>query len=225
MWQWHSLELPSFFFTNNTGAPHGDALGLIKFFSSRSSIFFFNFANSTDAIRYNAIDTRPAPEMRSMVKYTSAYFSTTRIRIICSTMLFFSVWATIIKQVALVAISFTAWLDDISFNPAASENTTPRCLQLMTTWLLDNQSIPKITSRPSIGRQMRFTLNLRPATSIGHPTQTKLVDTSPDAGVATINLQPSSRIISPSLLTHSLDTNEWVAPESYNTTTLLPKSK
>jgi len=72
---------------------------------------------------------------------------------------------------------------------------------------------------------MRFTLNLRPATSIGHPTQIDVVDTSLDAGVATINSHASSRITRPSLLTHSLDTNEWVALESYNTTTSWSNNK
>jgi len=95
-------------------------------------------------------------------------------------------------------------------NPSAFGNTTLHCPQSITTWLLTNQSIPRITSNPSIGKQMRFTLNLRPATSIRHPTQTDVVDTSPDAGVATIKLHASSCITRPTLLTHSLDTNEWV---------------
>jgi len=46
-----------------------------------------------------------------------------------------------------------------------------------------------------------------------------MADTFPDVGVATISSHPNSRITSSSLLTHSLDTNEWVAHESYNTTT------
>jgi len=66
---------------------------------------------------------------------------------------------------------------------------------------------------------MRFTLNLWPATSIGHPTHIEEVDTSPEVGVVTISSHPSSRITSPSLLMHSLHTNEWVAPKSNNTTT------
>jgi len=71
---------------------------------------------------------------------------------------------------------------------------------------------------------MRFALNLRHATSIGHPTQTEVVDSSTDARVTTIGSHPSSRNISSSPLTHSLDMNEWVAPESNNATTLLPKT-
>ena len=97
-------------------------------------------------------------------------------------------------------------------SPSTSGNTTLRCPQSITTWLLANQSIPRIISNPSIGKQMRFTLNLRPPTFIGHPTQTDVVDTSPDVGVATINSHASSRITRSSLLMHSLDTNEWVAP-------------
>jgi len=40
------------------------------------------------------------------------------------------------------------------------------------------------------------------------------VDTCPDVGVATINSHPNSRITSSGLLTHSMDTNEWVTLES-----------
>jgi len=66
-----SLELPSFFFTNSTSAPHSDALGRINLFSSRSSICFFNSTNSIGAILYDAINTRPAPGMKSILKFTS----------------------------------------------------------------------------------------------------------------------------------------------------------
>jgi len=123
------------------------------------------------------------------------------------------------KQVAPASISFIAWLDDIISIPSLSGNTTLRRLQSMTMWLLYNQSIPIIIYNPSIDKLMRFALNLRPATSIGHPTHIQLVDTYLDAGVTTINSHLSSHITSLSLLTHSLDTNEWVALESYNTTT------
>jgi len=185
------------------------------------------------------MDTRPAPGMRSIVKSTSrlggssgisfgktsAYSSTIVILLILSAVLNFFALATIMKHVAPSSISFTAYLEEINSNPAVSGNTTLRRPQLITTWLLDNQSIPRITSRPSMGKQIRFTLNLWPATSIGHPTQIELVDTSPDSSVGTINSHPSSCITSLSFLTHSLNTNEWVDPESYNTTTRLPNNK
>jgi len=96
-------------------SPRCDALGRMNFFSSKSSICFFNSANSA-----GAMDTGPAPRIRSMVKSTcllggnsgissgntSAYSSTTDIILIFSTVLFFSVWATIIKQVAPASTSF-----------------------------------------------------------------------------------------------------------------------
>ncbi|MCI40278.1 hypothetical protein A2U01_0061511, partial [Trifolium medium] len=57
----HKRIIPSFFFTNNTGAPHGDTLGRINFFSSSFSSCFFNSFNSDVDIRYGAIDIGPAP--------------------------------------------------------------------------------------------------------------------------------------------------------------------
>jgi len=211
----------------------------MNFFSSRSSIYFFSSTNSTGAILYGATGTGPAPRIISMVKTASllggnsdtssrktlAYSSTTRMLLICSIVLFFFPWAIIIKQIAPSYISFNALWVEISSSPSVSGNTTLHHPQSITIWLLDSQSIPIITSKLSIGKRMRFTLNLQPATSIGHPTQTKLVDTWPNASVATISSHPRSRVTSSSFLTQSLDTNEWVAPESYNATTLSSKSK
>jgi len=89
----------------------------------------------------------------------------------------------------------------------------------MTMWLLDGQSIPRITSSPSKGKQMRFTMNLWSATSIGHPTHTEYVDTFQDVGIKTSSSHPKSRYTNPSIPIHSLYMNEWMAPKSNNTTT------
>src|SRR3954470_15596926 len=62
---------PSFFFTNNTGAPHGETLGRMNLFSSNSSNCFFNSANSDGDIRYGAIDTGLVPGINSIVNSTS----------------------------------------------------------------------------------------------------------------------------------------------------------
>ena len=48
----HILREPSFFFTNNTGAPHGEILGLMKPLSRRSFNCSFNSFNSAGAILY-----------------------------------------------------------------------------------------------------------------------------------------------------------------------------
>jgi len=92
------------------------------------------------------------------------------------------------------------------------------------TWLLDNQSIPKITSSPSKGKHTKFTLNLRPATSIEHPTQTEMVATWPEEGVETSNSHPKLRVTKFNLPTHTLEIKEWVSPESNNTSTTLPNN-
>src|SRR3954463_7375897 len=62
---------PSFFFTSNTGAPHGETLGRINFFSSNSSNCFFSSANSDADIRYGAIDTGLVPGTNSIANSTS----------------------------------------------------------------------------------------------------------------------------------------------------------
>ncbi|MCI74119.1 hypothetical protein A2U01_0095383, partial [Trifolium medium] len=57
----HNLILPSFFFTNNTGTPHGETLGRTNLFSSSFSSCFFNSFNSDADIRYGAIDIGLVP--------------------------------------------------------------------------------------------------------------------------------------------------------------------
>ena len=53
----HSLMLSSFFFTNNTGASHGDALGLIIPSPNNFYNWATNFFISTGASRYGAFET------------------------------------------------------------------------------------------------------------------------------------------------------------------------
>jgi len=211
----------------------------MNFFSSRSSIYFFSSANSAGAILYGAIEIGPAPGMRSIEKSTcllggnsgissgkiSAYSSTTGMLLICSTVPFFSPWATIMKQVAPASTSPIAFWVDINSSPKVSGKITLRRPQSITTWLPNNQSIPRITSKPSIGKQMRFTLNLRPTTFIKQPTQTELVATWPEDEVETNNSQSKSRFFKLSFVTHASEIKECVAPESNNTNTTLPNNR
>ena len=83
--------------------------------------------------------------------------------------------------------------------------------------LAESQSIPKITSNSYRGRQIRFTLYLRPSTSTGHLEHKDDVLTRPDAGVDTKSSHCSSRTGRPRPSRQSIDTNECVAPESYST--------
>src|SRR6266487_7073213 len=75
----HNLILPSFFLTNNTGAPHGDTLGRMNFFSSNSSNCFFNSFNSDADILYGAMDIGLVPGTRSTVNSTSLSGGTSEI--------------------------------------------------------------------------------------------------------------------------------------------------
>ncbi|MCI28045.1 hypothetical protein A2U01_0049245, partial [Trifolium medium] len=53
--------LPSFYLTSNIGAPHGDTLGHMNFFSNSSSNCLFNSLSSAADILYGAIDTGLVP--------------------------------------------------------------------------------------------------------------------------------------------------------------------
>jgi len=57
----HNLLPPSFLFANNTGAPQGEVLGLIRPFPEYSSSCSFNIVNSVGAIRYGALEMGVAP--------------------------------------------------------------------------------------------------------------------------------------------------------------------
>jgi len=127
--------------------------------------------------------------------------------------------------VALASTSFIALWAEINSNPSCFGNTKLRHPQSIIIWLLDNQSIPKITSNPSKGKHTKFTLNLRRATSIEHPMQTKLIATWPEVGVETSNSHPKSRFTKFNLPTHALEMKECVAPESNNTNTNWPNNK
>src|SRR3954469_20322446 len=67
----HSLIVPSFFLTNNTGAPHGDILFSMNFSSINSSSCTLSSTNSAGDIRYDGIAIGVAPGIRSMVNSVS----------------------------------------------------------------------------------------------------------------------------------------------------------
>ena len=67
----HIRMLPSFFFTNNTGAPQGQTLGLMKPLSSSSCSYSFNPLNLVGAIRYKALEIGLEPSNSSIEKFIS----------------------------------------------------------------------------------------------------------------------------------------------------------
>ena len=83
--------------------------------------------------------------------------------------------------------------------------------------LAESQSIPKITSNSCRGMQIRFTLYMCSSTSTEHLAHKDDVLIKPDARVDTASSHYSSHIGIPNRSTHAFDTEECVAPESYNT--------
>jgi len=67
----HKRRVPSFFLTNNTGAPHGDTLRRMKPFSSSSCNCTFNFFNSAGAILYGFMEIGSTPGITLISNYTS----------------------------------------------------------------------------------------------------------------------------------------------------------
>lgn len=53
----HNLNIPYFFLTNRTGAPHGYTLSLIYFLSNNSCNFIFNSVNFGILILYGDLET------------------------------------------------------------------------------------------------------------------------------------------------------------------------
>src|SRR3954470_10585418 len=66
----HILSVPSFFFTNRTGKPHGDELGRMKPFANEASSWVFSSANSCGAILYGRLEIGAVPGTRSTINST-----------------------------------------------------------------------------------------------------------------------------------------------------------
>ncbi|MFS8024697.1 hypothetical protein Hanom_Chr16g01466431 [Helianthus anomalus] len=62
----HILKVPSFFFTNNTGAPQGEELGRMKPFSKSSCNCFDSSSSSDGAKQYGARAIGAAPGASSI---------------------------------------------------------------------------------------------------------------------------------------------------------------
>ena len=62
---------PSFFLTNNTGAPQGDTLGRIKLLSNRSCSCDLSSFSYAGAMRYETLEMSPVPGSSSILKSTA----------------------------------------------------------------------------------------------------------------------------------------------------------
>jgi len=132
-------------------------------------------------------------------------------------------WVKIRKHWDPSLMAWSTCCEDISTSLSSElGNNTFFSLQSMRMRLADSQSIPKITSSPSRGKPIRFTLYLRPSTSIKRLAHKVEVLTIPEAGVDTTRSYWSSLTGRSNSTTTDSDTNECVAPESYKTRKPLP---
>ena len=67
----HRRIEPSFFLTNNTGAPQRDTLGRMNPLSNRSCSCDLSSFSSVGAMRYRALEMGPVPGSSSIPKSTS----------------------------------------------------------------------------------------------------------------------------------------------------------
>ena len=67
----HIRMVPSFFFTNSTGAPQGDTLGQMYPLSNNFCNCIFSSVNSGKLIQYGVLQVGDAPGTNSMVKSMS----------------------------------------------------------------------------------------------------------------------------------------------------------
>ena len=153
----------------------------MNYFRSNSSICFLSSTNSTRAIRYGAIDTGSVPSTRSIENSTSLLggspstsFRNTSSNS-CTTCMsdFISSPSSfrcvkIMKHWASSCSSFITPWDDNNSGSFELRNNNFFSRQSIRMRLADNQSIPNITSSSCRGKQIRFTLYLRPSTSTGH---------------------------------------------------------
>ena len=165
-------------------------------FSSNSSNCFFNSANSEGDILYGAIEIGPTPSIRSMENSISLLGGRLGISLgktlgkFWTTAIFFNVTSYFISIEDNNKYPWISFFKGSLFELVGDfkrfsefENITNFSTQFKSTWLEDNQSIPKITSNWDKGRHIRFTRNFLFSMNSGQFKQTLLVITDSFVGV------------------------------------------
>src|ERR1041385_7361881 len=163
----HILSVPSFFVTNRTGQPHGDKLGWMKPFANEASSWILSSTKSRGAILYGRLDIGAIPGIRSTTNSidlsggmpgsssgkTSGKSRTTGISSMSGRGSTFKecTWVLELDEVYLIV-----W-------PEGWVSFTDLALQSRTTFCLDNQSIPKITSMSEDLRAISEARNTKPS--------------------------------------------------------------
>src|SRR6187551_440139 len=191
---------PSFFFTNNTGDPHGDALGRITPLSSISFSCFLSSSSSSTDILYGLLAMGPVPGCSSIMNSTSrsggnpgtssgntsGYSHTTGT----SSIVFFSIEYTNCLRIHVLDFFPVLFLcgSIVTLTPLGCVNSTVLGEHLITPLCSVSQSIPSITSIPSDSRTVRSPTNSCPPIirlTAGH---SKVHLSSPKGEVVTIGL-------------------------------------
>src|SRR3954466_12110357 len=162
----HILSVPSFFITNRTGQPHGDELGRMKPFANETSIWASSSANSCGAIIYGRLEIGVVPGIRSSMNSThmsggmsgsssgktSGKSRTTGISSRSRRGSTFKecTWVLELGEVYLIVC------------PEGWVSLTDLALQSRTTFYLDNQSIPRMTSMSEDLRAISEARNAKP---------------------------------------------------------------
>src|SRR4051812_10725174 len=163
----HILSVPSFLVTNRTGQPHGDELGRMKPFANEASSWIFSSANSCGAILYGRLDIGVVPGIISTMNSThlsggipgsssgktSGKSRTTGLSSRSGKGSTFKEcnWVLELGEVYLIAWH-EGWV-----------SLTDLALQSRTTFCLDNQSIPRMTSMSEDLRAMSEARNTKPS--------------------------------------------------------------
>src|SRR4051812_27696908 len=163
----HILSVPSFFVTNRTGQPHGDELGRMKPFANETLSWVFSSANSCGAILYACLEIWVVAGITSTMNSTalsggmpgsssgktSGKSRTTGISSRSGSGSTFKecTWVLELGEVYLIV-----W-------PDGWVSLTDLALQSRTTFCLDNQSIPKITSMSEYLRATSEARNTKPS--------------------------------------------------------------
>src|SRR3954451_9429301 len=166
----HILSVPSFFVMNRTGQPHGDELGRMKHFANKVSSWILSSANSRGAILYGRLEIGAVPGLKSTMNSTalsggipgsssaktSGKSRTTGISSRSGRGSTFKecTWVLELGEVYLIV-----W-------PEGWVSLTDLALQSRTTFCLDNQSIPRITSMSEDLRAIREARNTKPSIAI-----------------------------------------------------------
>src|SRR3954469_17763002 len=224
----HSLIVPTFFLTNNTGAPHRDTLFSMNFSSINSSSCTLSSTNSASDIRYDGIAIGVAPGIRSMVNSVSltggnpgnisgntSWNSVTTGGYLISPLS--ASPSHMFAIIGAVCLGIPRSPSNFSTSPPGILNSTLFLWQSTFALNLANQFMPIITSNPDMSIRIRSNWCSYPDILKVQLRQFVLNSTLPFKGVITIRGFFIRCVASCSDFENCIDIKECDAPGSNNT--------